>query len=551
MLDIILSSIGLVVLSPVFLGIIIAIKIDDPGPVVFKQKRVGIHKKYFELYKFRSMKVNTPELPTHMLENPEQYISRVGRFLRKSSLDELPQLINIIKGDMSIIGPRPALWSQEDLLAEREKYGANDVRPGLSGWAQIHGRDELPIPQKAALDGVYVERMGFFFDVRCFLGTIFAVLRASGVVEGKADQKKKLLVITNHSFMLWRFRKDLLLKLQEEYEIVINTPFTGHEEDFEGLGFRMIESGLERRSINLLKEIRLLREYGKLIKKEKPDLVLTYSIKPNIYAGLLCRSRKIPYVVNVQGLGTTFHRKICVRFVEILYRMALKDAKVVFFENAENAEYFCRRYLISEKQKRILPGAGIDVDDYTLQPYEAHDKVHFLYMGRIMREKGVEELLAAIRMLQKEYGGRFVLDMVGFYEDAYKEQVDELTEQGVIAFHGFQKEPRPYYVKADCVVQPSHHEGLSNVLLEAAAMGRAVITTDIPGCREAACKNNGLLCPAKDAEGLYEQMKHFMELPVQEWENMGRRGRKLAEEEFEKKMVVEMTISEIRRCMGA
>lgn len=183
-IDFTLSFIGLIVLLPVFLFIAIAIKIDDPGPVFFKQKRVGIHKSYFNLYKFRSMKVNTPDVPTHLLTNPEQYISRVGQFLRKSSLDELPQLINIIKGEMSVIGPRPALWNQDDLIAERDNYGANDVRPGLSGWAQINGRDELEIPVKAKLDGEYVEKLSFAMDVKCFFGTITSVLKSDGVVEG-------------------------------------------------------------------------------------------------------------------------------------------------------------------------------------------------------------------------------------------------------------------------------------------------------------------------------------------------------------------------------
>lgn len=183
-IDLVLSLIGMIVLSPVFLIIAIAIKLDDPGPVLFKQKRVGIHKSYFNLYKFRSMKVNTPDVPTHLLTDPEQYISRVGHFLRKSSLDELPQLINIIKGEMSIIGPRPALWNQDDLIAERDKYGANDVRPGLSGWAQINGRDELEIPVKAKLDGEYVEKLSLVMDAKCLLGTIISVLKSDGIVEG-------------------------------------------------------------------------------------------------------------------------------------------------------------------------------------------------------------------------------------------------------------------------------------------------------------------------------------------------------------------------------
>ena len=186
-LDLILSFGGLVVLSPVFAFISLWILIDDPGPVLFKQKRIGKDKQYFALHKFRSMKLSTPHnVPTHMLENPEQWITRVGKILRRTSLDELPQIWNIaVTHDISIIGPRPALWNQYDLIAERDKYGANDVMPGLTGWAQINGRDELPIEEKARLDGEYVHNMSFGFDCKCFFRTIASVLREDGVVEGK------------------------------------------------------------------------------------------------------------------------------------------------------------------------------------------------------------------------------------------------------------------------------------------------------------------------------------------------------------------------------
>ena len=184
MIDIILSLVGIVVLGIPMLIVALIIKISDPGPALFTQKRVGLHKKYFKLYKFRSMKLNTPDVPTHLLENPDQYMISIGKAIRKLSIDELPQLFNILKGDMSIIGPRPALWNQDDLIAERDKYGANDVRPGLTGWAQINGRDELAIDVKAKLDGEYVERLGFGFDCKCFFGTITKVLKSEGVVEG-------------------------------------------------------------------------------------------------------------------------------------------------------------------------------------------------------------------------------------------------------------------------------------------------------------------------------------------------------------------------------
>lgn len=191
-IDIVLSFIGIVVLSPLFLILIFLIKIDSPGPIFFKQKRVGIHKTYFNILKFRTMDINTPkDMPTHLLANPDQYITRMGKFLRKTSLDELPQLFNIFAGDMSIIGPRPALWNQYDLLAERDKYGANDVVPGLTGWAQINGRDELEIETKAKLDGEYVEKLSFAFDVKCFWGTVGSVMRHDGVVEGGTGTLKE------------------------------------------------------------------------------------------------------------------------------------------------------------------------------------------------------------------------------------------------------------------------------------------------------------------------------------------------------------------------
>lgn len=184
-IDIVMSLIGIIILCPVFLILVIAIKIDSRGSIFFKQKRVGIHKTYFNILKFRTMYIDTPkDMPTHMLSNPEQYITKVGKFLRKTSLDELPQMFNILKGDMSIIGPRPALWNQYDLIEERDKYGANDVMPGLTGWAQINGRDELEIPVKAKLDGEYVKKLSFSFDVKCFWKTVISVLKHDGVVEG-------------------------------------------------------------------------------------------------------------------------------------------------------------------------------------------------------------------------------------------------------------------------------------------------------------------------------------------------------------------------------
>lgn len=184
-IDFILAFIALVLLSPLFLILALWIKMDSKGPVFFKQKRIGINRSFFQIYKFRTMLSETPsDMPTHLLDNPDAFITRSGRFLRKTSLDELPQLINILKGEMAFIGPRPALWNQDDLADERDKYDANDVLPGLTGWAQINGRDELPIKDKAQLDGEYIQNMSFWFDIKCFFGTFVSILKSDGVVEG-------------------------------------------------------------------------------------------------------------------------------------------------------------------------------------------------------------------------------------------------------------------------------------------------------------------------------------------------------------------------------
>ena len=352
----------------------------------------------------------------------------------------------------------------------------------------------------------------------------------------------KILIITNHSYMLYRFRKELIQELMREHEVILSMPFVGHEEDFQAMGLRCIETDVDRRGINPKTDLKLFRTYQKLLKQEQPDLVITYSIKPNIYAGLACSLAGIAYCANVQGLGTAFQRKGLAQFVTILYRVALQKAKVVFFENEGNANEFLERNIISSKQISVLPGAGINLKDYDQKPYPRHETIRFLYLGRIMREKGIDELFSAVRMLHKEYGNKIVLDLVGFFDDDYEEPVNQLVEDGIAVFHGFQSEPRPYYEEADCVVLPSYHEGMSNVLLEAAAIGRPVITSDIYGCREAVEPEvTGLLCVAKNTDSLYEQMQRMTLMSREKREAMGVAARAKIEREFEKSLVVQKT----------
>lgn len=356
----------------------------------------------------------------------------------------------------------------------------------------------------------------------------------------------KILIITNHSYMLYRFRLELIQALMKDHEVVLSMPFVGHEDDFRTLGLRCINTDVDRRGLNPKTDFHLFQVYRRLLRDERPDLVITYSIKPNIYGGLACRMAGIPYCANVQGLGTAFERRGLAQFVTVLYRLALAKARTVFFENRANADEFLKRHILPPGRETVLPGAGVNLDKYPCLPYPQNDVIHFLYLGRIMQEKGMDELFAATERLHEELGGRVILDLVGFFEDAYKSRVEQLQKSGIAVFHGFQSDPLPFYAAADCVVLPSYHEGMSNVLLEAAAVGRPVITSDIPGCREAVDDGaSGYLCQPRDAGSLYAQMRRMVDLPLDARQAMGRAGREKIVREFDKKRVVQETIRAI------
>lgn len=350
----------------------------------------------------------------------------------------------------------------------------------------------------------------------------------------------KILIISNHSYMLYRFRKELIQHLMKDNEVILSMPFVGHEQDFTDMGLRCIDTRLKRRDIRPVDELILFFTYFRLIAAERPDRVITYSIKPNTYAGLCCRILNIPYFANVQGLGTAFQMPQLEKAVSWLYKQAFRKVSMVFFENQSNADIFHSKGILPLQKETILPGAGINLDEYPLTSYPNNDAFHFLYLGRIMREKGIYELFSAIRQLHGKYGARVKLDIVGFfdYED-FTEQIKELEALGIAEFHGFQADPRPFYAKADCVVVPSYHEGMSNVLLEAATMGRPLITTNIPGCREAVDPNRtGLLCEMKDSESLYDCLEKMYLMTREDRMAMGIAGHEKMKKEFDREHVV-------------
>ena len=247
------------------------------------------------------------------------------------------------------------------------------------------------------------------------------------------------MIATNHAYMLWQFRRELISELKKEHEVILSLPFDEeqHEKPFQEMGVKCIDTPIERRGINPLTDLKLMRHYKQILKDERPDLVITYSIKPNVYAGLICGRMGIPFCANVQGLGTAFQKAGLAQFVTLLYKMAFRKVRTVFFENEGNAEEFQKRHIIPANKQKLLHGAGINLERYPYQSYPENEKIHFLYLGRIMQEKGIDELFAAVRSLHAERKD-FVLDIVGFYEDDYKEQVESLVKEGIAVFHGFQ-----------------------------------------------------------------------------------------------------------------
>ncbi len=357
----------------------------------------------------------------------------------------------------------------------------------------------------------------------------------------------QILILANHSGGLYDFRKDLIAELKTHASVTVAVPHNDRWDELLHLADRVIELPIDRRGMNPLHDGKLFSQYRAILGEIKPDLVLTYTIKPNIYGGLACRMAHIPYAVNITGLGSAIENGGWLKkFVLALYRPALKDAKVVFFENAGNRDTLAATGVVPKGRDVVLHGAGVNLEDYPCQPYPQEGPVRFLFVGRVMHEKGVDELFAAAKRMKQQYGEQVEFHMVGSFEEAYKPAMDELEQAGVVKYHGYQSDMKPFYAMTSCVVLPSYHEGMSNVLLEAATSGRPLITSDIPGCREAVENGvSGYLCPAKDADALYEAMRRFAALSVEQRSQMGRCGRERMEQQFSKTAVVAETIKQL------
>ena len=357
----------------------------------------------------------------------------------------------------------------------------------------------------------------------------------------------KILILANNDVGLYQFRRELIEELLKENQVTIALPQGNLVEPLVKKGCEFIDTPLDRRGVNPIKDFGLLKQYIKILNAEKPELVITYTIKPNVYGGFACRMKRIPYAVNVTGLGTAFQKKGMLRkLVTCMYKVGLKKAKVVFFENEENRQILIDEKIVKIEQTCCLNGAGVNLSHYTVQEYpQENEQTKFLFVGRVMKEKGVDELFAAMERLHKE-GMSCTLDVLGGSEENYEKIIKKHEAAGWLKYHGYQKDVRPFIEQVHCFVLPSWHEGMANTNLECAASGRPVITSDIHGCKESVLENvSGYLCEKQNTDSLYEQMKKFTRLSYEERRTMGLAGRKHMEEVFDKKKVVAMTMEKL------
>ena len=354
----------------------------------------------------------------------------------------------------------------------------------------------------------------------------------------------RILILANHDDGLYLFRRDLIQELiKRDSEVFISVPGGNRIPFFKQIGCTFIDTPVDRRGINPKTDFSLFLNYRKMMKEVNPDLVITYTIKPNIYGGIASRLAKKQYAVNITGLGTAFEKAGLIRAVVVnLYKYALKKAKVVFFENSGDRDELLSFGCCNKEKTVVLNGAGVNTETYAYQPYPHNDIVKFLFVGRVMKEKGIDELFEAMKRLVSE-GKKCFLDVVGPFEEDYREKLEQYEKAGWLKYHGYQENVIPFIAACDCFVLPSYHEGMANTNLECASCGRPIITSNIPGCKEAVMEGSGLLCEPKSADSLYEAMKKMINADNRA--EMGKTGRKLMKDKFDKRQVVSETLKYI------
>ena len=356
----------------------------------------------------------------------------------------------------------------------------------------------------------------------------------------------RIVILTNSDIGLYKFRKELVEQLCQKHEVIIVLPDGEFIPSLQQLGCEFIPFEFNRRGMNPFADLNQIRRYIKLLKKTKPDIVLTYTIKPNVYGGIACRITHVPYIANVTGLGTTIENGGLLSHISsLLYKIGLKNTQCVFFQNKDNQAFFTDKGIVKGKT-RLIPGSGVNIDTHHLEPYpDEEDGIRFLFVGRIMKDKGINELLDAMHLISSEFRNA-VLDIVGWCDEDYSEILSKAEREGNVHYHGLQEDVRPFYSRCHCAVLPSYHEGTANVMLEASSTGRPVITTRVPGCKETFDEGiTGFGCDAKDSSSLYEAMIRFLSISNEDRKKMGLAARAKMEKEYDRSIVIKAYLEEI------
>ncbi len=359
----------------------------------------------------------------------------------------------------------------------------------------------------------------------------------------------KVLILTNNDVGLYKFRKELLTELLKDNEVFISLPYGKFVDDMIAMGCHFVDAEFNRKGTNPIKDLKLLYRYTVILSEVKPDIVFTYTIKPNVYGGIACQKKKIPYVANVTGLGSSLENEgILQKISSFLYRQGLKGAQKVFFQNQANKDFMLKHKIVT-KNHDVIPGSGVNLEEYSYTDYPSNDKINFVFVSRLMTQKGTGLYLKAAEKIKEKYENT-VFHVCGPDEDGYLEKVKELEKRGIVKYYGLVENMAEIYRKIDCTIHPSYYaEGLSNILLESCASGRPVITTDKPGCIDVVKDGyNGFIIKQNDLDDLIEKMERFINLDYEKRKQMGLNARNFVEEKYDRKIIVNKYLEELDRC---
>ena len=560
--DVCVAFLLLLILSPVLIVLSIMIAVDSPGGVFFRQTRVTAYGKKFRIHKFRTMVANAEQIGEQVTIRNDARITKMGARLRKNRLDELPQLIDVLCGNMSFVGTRPEVPKYVEQYTD-EMMATLLLPAGITSEASIRFKGEAKLLAKAPnVDQMYIDeilprkmRMNLkSIATYSFWGDVATMFRTIAAIFGKQfhETKSRVAILTNNDDDIYCFRKELIEALiQEGYEVLISCPYGEKFELMKEIPYLYDDPDIDRRGTNVIRDFKLFLHYRKLLKQYRPTYVLTYTAKPNVYGSMAAHGLGIPVINNVTGFGSVLKKKgLTQKFIMALFKHVYRKSHCIMFQNETNMQSAQKMGMV-KGDFMLIPGSGVNYDRYPLQPYPSDETIVFNYIGRILKDKGVDDYIEAAKRMRAKYP-QTEFRMLGFIEPTeshYEDLLRELEEQGIVRYLGSQKDIRPFVEESHATIHPSTYgEGMSNVLLESASSGRPVITTDNPGCRETVKDQvTGFIYPGGDVDALCDRIEQFLAMTNEERKEMGLAGRQYIKEHFSRDVVIQAYLKKMRK----